>query len=174
MTSDQVQGWLQILGMVGVIASLIFVGAQFNQVEKIADFEGAGNAESRDVEYFAFLAENSSVMRRGCVGEELSPDDESKFSKLFRAWTLRSYWKYHQDSLRELGVGAQEGVNRFAAHLHRYPGLQRMHDKYLNWRINVGVTSEDLSVWTIAIVKRLEELETIEPNPEYDGTFCGS
>lgn len=40
MTSEQVQGWLQILGMLGVIASLLFVGAQFNQAQKIANFIG--------------------------------------------------------------------------------------------------------------------------------------
>jgi hypothetical protein len=174
MTRDQLQDWLQLLGMVGVIASLLFVGAQLNQAEQIADFEGAGTTASQDVEYFIFLAENSSVMRRGCLGEELGPDDESKFAYLYRAWLVRSYWRWHQDNMRELGTGSQDSINRYAAGLHRYPGLLRVHNKYMNWRINAGSDSESTLLFVNAIEKRRNELATIEPKPNYDATFCGS
>ena len=174
MNRDQIQDWLQLLGMVGVIASLLFVGAQLNQSEQIANFEGAGESAGQDVEYFMLLAENASVMRRGCLGEELSPDDESKFANLYRAWLVRSYWKWHQDTMRELGAGAQDSTNRLAASLHRYPGLLRIHNKYINWRMNAGADSEATSLFVNAIEKRRTELATIEPNPDYDGPFCGS
>jgi hypothetical protein len=173
VTRDQLQDWLQLLGMAGVIASLLFVGAQVNQADQIANFEGAGTTASQDVEYFIFLAENSGVMHRGCLGEELSPDDESKFASLYRAWLLRNYWRWHQDNMRELGAGSQDAVNRFAAGLHRYPGLLRVHNKYLNWRINVGVDSESTFLFINSVEKRRNELAAIEPNPDYDAAFCG-
>jgi hypothetical protein len=175
MTSDQVQGWLQILGIVGVIASLLFVGAQLNQAEQIANFEGAGEIASRDVEYFTLLAENSSVMHRGCIGEELSSEDKSKFANLFRAWMLRNYWKWQQDSMREIGAGAQDTVTRVAANLHRYPGMKTLYGKYMIWMENAAEnTPEATLLYLNAIEKRLNELATIEPNPDYDSTFCGS
>ena len=85
MTRDQLQDWLQLLGMAGVIASLLFVGAQLNQAEKIANFEGAGEMAIQDLEYFDFMAVNSSAIRRGCLGEELNSDDESTLAHFYRA-----------------------------------------------------------------------------------------
>lgn len=175
MTSEQVQGWLQILGMVGVIASLVFVGAQLNQAEKIANYEGAGETASRDVEFFTLLAESSSVLHRGCIGEELSSQDEVQFANLYRAWLVRNYWKWQQDRMREIGNGARDSVTRVAANLHRYPGMKRMYRQYGDWLQNASAGTLDVTlVFSDAIAKRLSELENIEPNPSYASTFCGS
>jgi hypothetical protein len=160
--------------MAGVIASLLFVGAQLNQAEKIADYEGAGVMAGQDLEYYDFLAVNSSVIRRGCLGEELSPDDESIFANFYRAWLIRVYWRWNQDTMRELGTGAQDSINRFAAHLHRYPGILRIHKKYLKWRANAGTDSASTSLFIDKIATRGNELEVLEPNPDYDASFCGS
>ena len=175
MTNDQVQNWLQTLGMAGVIASLLFVGAQLNQAEKIANYEGAGETASRDVEYFTLLAENSSVLHRGCTGEELSSADEVQFANLYRAWLVRNYWKWQQDRMREIGHGARDSVTRVAASIHRYPGIKRLHKQYGDWLQNASAdTLKVTALFTDAIEKRLNELERMEPNPSYASTFCAS
>ena len=64
MDSEKINSWLQILGMLGIVASLIFVGLQIKQTDAIASLETQENAIARNLAALELMADNIDVWQR--------------------------------------------------------------------------------------------------------------
>ncbi len=125
MKTEQVQDWLQIVGLIGVIASLIFVGQQLKQDRNIAIGEAWLQYTDTQVSLAQLINEHVDIWVTGLAGAELAPLDRAKFNQIAYAVESKYAGRY---SRSELGVrtGPAQGVAREFAHdLYANKGLRR-------------------------------------------------
>jgi len=175
MNSEKVNDWLQIIGMVGIMGSLVFVGLQVRQTQSIGEGESAAYFLESTITGKQFMVDNMEVWTRGCSGEELSVIDEAKFAHLYRAYVRASYFAWLAVRKNIVELNPQDIVYPFAANIHRYPGFARIRASWTEWAIGGHEGSlESGLVFGKAIQDRLAELQRIDPNPQYDIKWCGS
>lgn len=62
--STKLNDWLQILGMFGIMGSLVFVGLQVKQTDEIASLEGQEYAVQRHYDMLSLMTQFAEVWRR--------------------------------------------------------------------------------------------------------------
>ena len=175
MKSERVNDWLQLVGMLGIIASLVFVGMQVRQSQTIGEGESAASFFNSTVAGRQLLVDNADVWTRGCMGEEMSVADDAKFAQLYRAYSMGSYFAWVGTQSNILKLNPQDIVYPFAANIHRYPGFARLGVSWMEWAAEGSEDSfESGLIFRKAIEERVAELQRIEPNPDYDVRWCGS
>ena len=158
MVSKELNDWLQVVGLFGVLGGLVFVGLQLRLDRQIAVTQ-ATEAASANQQYWAELVnDNADVWVKGLSGEALSEPEKARFEVLASA-RMFSYFT----SWIRAGQTTSQIRERFeleaAAELHRHPGLLHW------WRENnrrqreiferVGQTLE----WAEAVNEELGRLE---------------
>ena len=81
--------WLpvaELLGIIAVVASLIFVGLEIKQSREIARAEWTGILSQEQIAIDGLLMEQPEVWRKGCVGDDLSPAERTIFARQFSAF----------------------------------------------------------------------------------------
>jgi hypothetical protein len=174
MDSAKVNDWLQLVGIFALVASLIFVGLQLKQTQEVAVTETTNGYIEQSLNLKGLLIDNADVWKKACAGDELSPEDQIKASQLYRAVAEFNYFTW---------IGATRGVfqgdgvsqiNRFAAHLHRYPGFRKMAESENSWATE-GETfdNENVRYFRASVFARLAELESIDSGRDADPSKCG-
>lgn len=176
MDPERINSWLQVLGMFGVIASLVFVGMQIRQTDVIASAEIQESAAVRNLATMELMADNIDVWQRGCVGAELTPAEQALMAKIYWAYVVNTFngWRRLQRTdYRDASGQAQ--IDAFAANIHRYPGFRNLHESRLAWDELLGGSTRGATVERFykLISNKVEDLSRLEPNPQYDGTWCG-
>ncbi len=167
--------WVQGLGLLGVIGSLVFVGMQLKQSEELAEVGLGESSVTWGIELSALISDNADVWHRACLGEELSPQE--------RVIAGNIYWRYSQGNLNTwvrletTGVGSYDSSfvsNAYAANIHRYPGFREMAESWQDWTIlGLSVDNPLVTKFGEEILARVSELEELEPNPVADVMWCG-
>jgi hypothetical protein len=128
------------------------------------------------MEIIALMAENSGIWLRACAGEELSPSEQLTANNI--------YFRYIQDNFNSWNRSGNTSnsimppsffTDAAAANMYRYPGFMKMALSYGDWA-KLGVRNEDLLVsqrYIEEIRSRYAQLQTEEPNPDADLTWCG-
>jgi hypothetical protein len=175
MDSANFNDRLQIAGMLGIIASLVFVGLQLKQTDEIASIEGQENAVQRHYDMLSMMAESADVWQRGCIGEELSDAERVLFSKIFTVYVNNNFAGWRRIELTDYrNLGSETSINAFAANVHRYPGFSAAYNSQLAWEIlGTGDLGNTFNKYRRLVSTRVEELARIEPDPHYDGEWCG-
>ena len=174
MDSAKVNDWLQIAGMLGIIASLVFVGVQVRLTQEIGEGESATHYMEATIAGRQLLINNSDIWVRGCMGEEMSIADEAKFANLYRAYLQASYFAWLGSRNGILELNPDDVVFAYAASLHRYPGIAQISASWRDWAAE-GIQGglESGAIFGNAIRTRVAELQEIEPDPQYDAKWCG-
>jgi len=61
-----------------------------------------------------------------------------------------------------------------AAHVNRYPGFAQTQVQFSEWIELGGPSDKNNAVdFTNAVISRLNELQVIEPDPDFDASTCG-
>jgi hypothetical protein len=90
MNSAKLNDWLQVIGLFGVIASLIFVGLQMKQDREIALTERFNARSDTTVQLYMSMADNP-VLRtarekiRNGAGDQLTEDEQAALTYLSQA-----------------------------------------------------------------------------------------
>ena len=122
---ERFQDWLQIIGLVGVIISLIFVGRQLELDRRIAIGEAWMQYTDTQVSLAGLIGENADVWLAGLAGEELSEADSLRFRQIAYAIEQKYAGRYNR-SVLGVRTGPAEGiVVEFAHDLYAHPGLRR-------------------------------------------------
>ncbi len=175
MDSARTNDWLQILGMLGIIASLIFVGVQVRQTQRVGEGEELTNFAALSVAVRSLFIDNAEVWRKACLDEELSAEEKTKAAMLYKAY---AEFSYTVGSAALVGISQADSqflVNRYAANIHRYPGFAKLADAQTEW-VRLGEDGLDVGAVQFlyeAINARLAVLQEIEPNPTFDVMWCG-
>ena len=174
MNSEKVNDWLQIVGMFGIMASLIFVGVQVHQTQEIGEGESAIQFYEAAITGRQLIIDNIDVWLKGCSGEEMSIAEDAQFTHMYRAYSQASYFAWMSSRHNILELNPDDVVFPFAANIHRYPGLARMNLSWREWAAEgMNFSLRSGQDFANAINARVAQLQAIEPQPSYELRFCG-
>lgn len=166
---------LEGIGVFSIVASLIFVGLQVNQSQRVG--EGAEYIGYMEVlgEMRLKLIDNADIWYKACTSAAMTPEEKIVAAQLFKSY---AEFVFVTAATSKVGI-AQDWpeflINRFAANVHRYPGFAKMMADSWVWNkegersIEVPITRMTLD----SIQARLAELREIDPDPDYDIMWCG-
>jgi hypothetical protein len=174
MDSNKLNDWLQLVGLFGVIASLVFVGVQVRQTQVIAEGESAMLSIEPTVAARQLLIDNIDTWIKGCAGEKMSAAEEAKFAQLHRAYTQIAYFAWLTARHNILDFNPDDFVFVVAANIHRYPGFAQASASLQEWaKQGMELSLESGLQFRTSVVARVAELQEIEPEPNYDVKYCG-
>ncbi len=175
MNSEKLHDWLQLLGMVAIVASLLFVGLQLRQSENAAQTDLSESVVARGVEMSALIAEYSDVWRRACAGEELSPTERTIANHIYFRYLQGNFTSWIRTESTGIGVlGSSFLIDSIAANIHRYPGFRQMAYSWIDWsKHGIRIDHPLAKQYEEEVFQRLSELENEEPNPNADLAWCG-
>ena len=124
MNRDDWRDWIERIGIVAIIASLIFVGLQMRQDHQLALAQDSADFGDTMIEYARVINENREVWKRGLEGEELSPVDEITFEAVAYTVWQKFFGLYIRSGLLGYRPGS-EIARQLAAELYTFPGLRR-------------------------------------------------
>ena len=78
---------VELLGIVAIVASLVFVGLQMRQDHQIAYAEAFTNILSNKTEMVDLVNSNREIWQKGNAGAELSPQDNDNYRDLVEPTT---------------------------------------------------------------------------------------
>jgi len=175
MDSAKLNDWLQVIGIFALVASLIFVGLQMKQNQQIGEGEAAAYFSQITSSFRITVIDNAEVWRSGCMGEELSDGEQTRFAQMYYSYMAAAYWLWLANDVGIIQAKTNVLTNAYAANIHRYPGIAKMNASKQRWSIE-GSKLDLLSLqrFSAAVQTRLAELEKIEPEPLSDPDWCGN
>ena len=161
--------------MLGIMASLVFVGIQLKQTDEIASVEGQDNAVQRHYDMLSLMTEYAAVWQRGCAGEELTATERVQFAKIFNVYGNNNFAGWRRLELsRYRDSNSDYNINVFAANVHRYPGFATAYRSETAWdKTGTGDLGTTFDKYRRLISARIEELARIEPDPKFGTEWCG-
>ena len=116
----------ELIGVVAIVASLIFVGLQLRQDRVVARAEATQSSESSATEVNTMIAEYAGVWLKGRNDETLSETELIIMRRLVD--TLYRRARYTAQMRRQLGIGGQAkaSLQDLAVLLHENPGAKRI------------------------------------------------
>lgn len=172
MDKEKTADWTQIVGLFGVVASLMFVGYELRQAGRVATEESLLSEEANAINVHSLVIENADVWLRGCTGEELEPTERVVFTRIFNAYVYQQVYAWLR-TREAVSLGSESlAVTHMAVNLHRSPGFQREWRNLGEWRRHVP--DEYLfQTWRRLVEDRLKDMPSIEPTPVLDPYRCG-
>ena len=176
MNSEKVNDWLQVVGMIGIMASLIFVGVQVRQTQRVGEGQEAAGFIEMSLALRSLQTENAAVWRKVCAGDELEGAERHMGALLFKAYLEFNYTGAIANQVNMMQAEHNIFAYRMAANLHRYPGFNKMMDANVVWSREGEATlahDEKVRIFYAEVLARLAELQELEPEPDYDLMWCG-
>lgn len=157
MTQEKLRTWFEVIGISAVVASLVFVGVQIRQEQKIAAGQYAYDWLSAKIELTGLIAEHKEIWVAGLKGEELSEVDSAVLDNLISTWIGFQTARY-RNRLLISGGSASAVALEVANSIHTYPRLK------VFWRRRVNSLAEaygDLGEgMTPHVTRLLKEIES--------------
>jgi len=175
LDSAKLNDWLQVIGIFALVASLVFVGLQMKQTQEIGQGEAAAGVLESTNAFRSMIIDNAEVWRSGCMGEELSENDQLKFAKMYSSYVATVYWLWVSNDIGVIQFAAGKVESAYAANIHRYPGIAKMAASRLDWRAEGSeIKLMGFERFRSAVLTRLEELGEIEAEPQSNPDWCGT
>lgn len=119
------KNFLEGVGVLALVASLLFVGFQLQQDRDLATAQVIVDFDALRSELLTAISDNRNVWLSGLKGEELSPTDEIAFRAVAVAFYRKELGVYQR--LQLLGYGTPDSVaEHYAFDLYQYPSLRRI------------------------------------------------
>ena len=155
MISKELNDWLQVVGLFGVLGGLIFVGLQLQLDRQVALSESVTDA-SIDRKYWAELVTaNAEVWVKGSAGEPLTPVEMEKFEVLAAALELQYFTSYNR-AVQLGSLPPQRWINAVALEFHESPGLLAFWRRMQDRQHRIG---DEPDPWSDGINAELRRLE---------------
>jgi hypothetical protein len=156
--------WFESIGIIAIVASLIFVGLQLRQAEKIALAESYASTMSNLIEVGNSIKAGVNVWNRGAIGEELTDDEAAIFAVLVRQINDAAYFDYMQVLELDGEEEARYSATDFAIFLYNNPGAQHVwlaREEYLiKYRGLINPTGDNFSTWKEMVMDDMAILES--------------
>lgn len=169
MKSVSWKGMIEFVGIAAIVASLIFVGLQLQQEQRIASIEAGFNLVESYYEQRNGIIENADTWAKGNAGDkELSPTEAVIYKALIRKQWAHAFWTSH--AMRQLGNEHNVAVHDFAGYLYRNPGARRMWETWMaveqEYRkklipVSAGVDMMDI---VFSDLEKLQQLDSPKQN----------
>ncbi len=126
------KGIAELVGIVAIVASLMFVGFQLQQDRQFAQVESLIANQTTEIELTTLIEADRDIWLRGLRGEELSELDELTFEALSNA-VFRRFADKNRIGYR-VGLYGEESIRSYALFLYQHPGLRRKFDELVSGR----------------------------------------
>ena len=153
----------EMLGIVAIVGSLIFVGLQMRQAGRIALADGDLSYLSATIDLLGLLSDHPDTWVRGNSEEELDEVEAAVFQNLVIAVNDRAFLGHQQ--LLDLGFdeGAESELHDFAIFLFENPGARRVwaarEANLAKYRNTLDPNGLDYGYYSIAIQSDLTKLD---------------
>jgi hypothetical protein len=120
-------GWkdiAELIGIVAIVASLLFVGMELQQQQRMAVNEAGFNLVENGREVTNTIIEHADIWLKGNAGEELERVEAEVYRELIRLDWARAFWT--AATQQGVGLDLNVAIHDFAAFLHRNPGARRV------------------------------------------------
>jgi len=115
----------ELIGVLAIVASLVFVGLQMRQAQEIAYSELDVSLLAIHADTADLITANSEVWVKGSVGDELSVPETAVFTELVKLLNGRWFVEYrHANSLGRADI-AETILHDWSAFLYQNPGARR-------------------------------------------------
>jgi len=154
--------WLEGVGIVAIVASLVFVGLQMRQAQDIALSQGMVDNLANQFTLSNTINANADIWVRGNAGDELDESEAAIYRNLLR--DMNAYAVFTVMRLRRMGqhATAENTIADFAGYLHDNPGaLQIWNSRQELLDRNRGLLTPDVhatSTWQREIRSKLDTL----------------
>ena len=160
--------YVEIVGLLAVVISLALVWSELRQSREVALNESYGTQIESSTNIMAFLGENSSVLRRGCAGEELSEDEDMLFTALVRAIDRFHFFRFLRSQNGFTDYPLLAAPQHIARHRIWYPGF---NEKWLEiWDQNQRGGGDFYQT----VQEQYEILKSEFYPGQYDSSLCGA
>jgi len=160
MFQIRLKDWLETIGMLAIVASLVFVGLQIKQARSIAIVDSYDGVASTDLQLAELIGERSDLWRRALDGEEISVEEQIQFHVLAKA--VESSFLISWRRALELDIYDPDSELRdYAMALHSHVGLRRyFQSKYNRYKTTDAAFNvpTDYGAFGGAVRERLEYL----------------
>ncbi len=167
MKSPNRKDLIELVGITAIVASLIFVGLQMRQDQKIAEAQAYVDAAAVHTDLNQYIENNKEVWIKGLDGAELSLADKWTFHALCRTIYLRKIADWERAKRLDAGNPDFFALS-YAYDIHVYPGLRRFFDEVIEsleeQRSAFGRTRSD-DTFTSAVEAFVAELDRNPPPP---------
>ncbi len=120
------------IGILAIVASLVFVGVQLQQDRNLASVQVLTDKDSAQIEWAGLLRDNLGTWMRGLDGEELDDSEHATFEMLAGVWFDKKS-NLHQ-RVRRLGMSDGLGAATETANiLLSHTGLMKAWKKRVSW-----------------------------------------
>lgn len=153
----------ELIGIVAIVASLVFVGFQMRQTHKIALSDNYLQMVANVIAANEAIAEYPDIFIQGNAAEELSPEERAVFEGQVGNLASMSWHTIEWD--REMGKEewAQTDVVEFALYLHRNPGAYevwlRREEDLRRYRALVNTENTDAQDWIDLVHAAMAKIE---------------
>ncbi len=145
----------ELVGIAAIVASLIFVGLQMRQDQKIAQAQAYVDGAATYIEMSRLILDHQDIWMRGLDDAELSVIEGAKFEQIARTWHLRRVNQWNLNN--RLGTGNRERLmNRAAYEIYIHPGLRRWFHDYVGLDQVKRLYEQD--EWSSTFSNRLEQV----------------
>lgn len=164
MKIENWKNWLEGIGIIAIVASLLFVGLQMRQAQQFALAEVYEAELSISVEIDNSIKEDVTIWNKGRSSAELSDDDALIFAILVNQVNNSSFYSYMQR--REIAgeERAQSAIRDFSSFLYHNPGAKRIwlerEERLLKNRTLLDPKGDHLSLWKDEVMNKLAILES--------------
>ena len=172
MSKVRWQSVVEVIGVISIVASLIFVGLQIRQSTKAAMDAALSSDTSIVMATEALVLDNPDVWRRGCLAEPLDPTEQLVFARIYHAYVFSYFLRWLRANS---GIGSSDPslpIDNVAMNIYRYPGFQREWDVHGESRHQVK-DDAPLQVFRRRVDERVAEYPSFEPEPLSNVSRCG-
>jgi hypothetical protein len=162
----------ELIGIASIVASLVFVGLEVRQSGRAAIESALADTASMMVETESLVLSHPDVWQRGCLNDELEPEEQVVFSRIHHVYTFSRFFEWLRTT-DGVGVGSgQLSIDNIAMNIHRYPGFKAEWEAHGQSRQHVH-DEAPFQVFRRLVDQRVQEFPSFEANPLSDVSRCG-
>ncbi len=91
-----------------------------------AGSDGFSNASDTTISVLALISDHADIWRKGCLDEDLLPDESIIFQKLIAAYSNRNFTSWFRANLGLTGASPERFARVQAMNRYRFPGFNRV------------------------------------------------
>lgn len=163
---------IEAVGVISIVASLIFVGLEVRQSTRAALDASLSSDSSIIIDTESLVLSNPDVWHRGCLAELSDPAEQLIYSRIHHAYLFNYYLRWLRSTM---GVESSSGplaVDNVAMNVYRYPGFRAEWEAHGASRLHVD-SQVPLQIFRRLVDERVKEYPTFEPVPLTDVSRCG-
>lgn len=158
---------VEVVGVIAVVASLLFVGSELRLARSIAVIDGLSSRSDLNLNFRSLIIENADIWERGCLGEELSDQESIIFANMAQVRINLGFNRWAQGNEGVSQLPNTDTARLLALNMYRFPGLRKA------WDMNRLTQELESTPWSMDVEDHYNQLVQSGTSREFDVAWCG-